>query len=91
MLHVAKHVLARLAYSSLSNLSLASFQAEEYIILLPHYLHLTAILSKIHLAAINNNWNINGSKTERCNTCRLAIAKSWIKKGQWKELGRTLY
>jgi len=41
MLHVAKHMLARLAYSSLSSLSLASFQAKEYIILLPHHMHPT--------------------------------------------------
>jgi len=45
-------MLARLAYSSLSSLSLASFQAKEYIILLPHHMHPIASAS-ISVKAFN--------------------------------------
>ena len=69
MLHVAKHVLARLAYSSLSNLSLASFQVEEYIILLPYHMHLTYQLFRVSdFASISSIFLLQPFYTNKINS-----------------------
>ena len=70
MLRVAKHVLARLAYSSLSNLSLASFQAEEYIILLPHHMHPT------HSNYFKISWQLLDMWLKGLKGCNLTLLNS---------------